>query len=45
MNATRKSKCFSYDKFIKNLCKYPHVFNELRFRVDIEQHMYQIEDS
>lgn len=45
MNATRKSKCFSYDKFIKKLCKYPHVFNELRFRVDIEQHMYQIEDS
>tara|TARA_R100001086_G_scaffold249980_1_gene192263 strand:- start:2600 stop:3403 length:804 start_codon:yes stop_codon:yes gene_type:complete len=45
MNATRKSKCFSYDKFIKNLCKYPHKFNELRLRVDLEQHMYEIESS
>tara|TARA_A100000172_G_scaffold51927_1_gene32754 strand:- start:7464 stop:8270 length:807 start_codon:yes stop_codon:yes gene_type:complete len=43
MNATRKSKCFSYDKFIKNLCSYPHKFNELRLRSDIEQHMYEIE--
>ena len=45
MNATRKSKCFSYDKFIKKLCKYPHKFNELRLRVDLEQHMYEIESS
>ena len=43
MNATRKSKCFSYDRFIKNLCTYPHKFNELRLRSDIEQHMYEIE--
>ena len=45
MNATRKSKCFSYDRFIKNLCKYPHKFNELRLRSDLEQHMYDIESS
>tara|TARA_R110002020_G_scaffold214408_1_gene421435 strand:+ start:105 stop:902 length:798 start_codon:yes stop_codon:yes gene_type:complete len=43
MNATRKSKCFSYDRFIKNICKYPHKFNELRLRTDLEQHMYEIE--
>ena len=43
MNATRKSKCFSYDRFIKNLCNYPHKFNELRLRSDLEQHMYEIE--
>ncbi len=45
MNATRKSKCFRYDKFIKNLCKYLHVFIEVCFRGGMGIHMGKEEDS